>query len=63
VMFEVVAMGQKPGQVTDGGTVLADQGTPAALAMAASGWAFAPDTGGTVWVKTGPGTHQVVIGP
>ena len=64
VMFEVVAMGSsKPGQVTDGGATLQDLGTAAALAAAPSGWAFAPDTGGTVWVKTGPGKHAVVISP
>jgi alpha-D-xyloside xylohydrolase len=63
VMFEVVAMGSKPSQVTDGGAALADQGTLAALEAAASGWAFTDDTGGTVWVKTGPGTHHVEISP
>jgi alpha-D-xyloside xylohydrolase len=61
VMFEVVAMGAKPKAVTDGGSPLSDQGTLAALEMAASGWAYAPDASGTVWVKTGPGSHQVLI--
>jgi alpha-D-xyloside xylohydrolase len=63
VMFEVVAMGSKPGAVTDDGAPLADQGTEAALAAATSGWAFTTDTGGTVWVKTAPGAHQVEISP
>jgi len=63
VMFEVVAMGTRPGAVTDGGAALVDQGSLAALEAAASGWAFTADTGGTVWVKTGPGRHQVAIGP
>jgi alpha-D-xyloside xylohydrolase len=61
VMFEIIAMGNKPQGVTDGGSPLGDQGTLAALEMAASGWAYASDVGGTVWVKTGPGSHHVVI--
>jgi alpha-D-xyloside xylohydrolase len=63
VMFEVVATATKPGHVTDNGAPLTDAGTAAALATAASGWAYAPDTGGTVWVKTAAGKHQVVISP
>jgi alpha-D-xyloside xylohydrolase len=63
VLFEAIAMGQKPGQVTDGGSALTDVGTLAALETATSGWAFGPETGGTVYVKTGPGTHQVTITP
>ncbi len=63
VMFEVVARGSKPATVTDDGAALADQGTTAALEAATSGWAFTTDTGGTVWVKTPAGTHQVVISP
>ena len=63
VMFEVVAMGTKPGSVTDGGAALADLGTLAALEAAATGWAFTADLGGTVYVKTAPGEHHVEIGP
>jgi alpha-D-xyloside xylohydrolase len=63
VMFEVVAMGQKPSAVTDRGVALADQGTLAALEAASSGWAFAPDLGGVVYVKVPPGVHQVQITP
>jgi alpha-D-xyloside xylohydrolase len=66
VMFEVVAMGAKPAKVTDGSAPLPDEGTSdalAALPAGASGWAFATDTGGTVWVRTAPGTHRVEISP
>jgi alpha-D-xyloside xylohydrolase len=63
VMFEVVGRGTKPSQVSDGGSALADQGTLSALEASASGWAFTTDTGGTVWVKTGPGVHQIQISP
>jgi alpha-D-xyloside xylohydrolase len=62
-MLEVVAMGTKPGQVTADGLPLADQGTLEALEAAFSGWAFGSDTGGTVWVKAGPGDHVVEISP
>ncbi len=63
VMFEVVAPGKKPSHVSDQGAPLADQGTLDALEAAPSGWAYTADTGGTVWVKTGPGSHQVEISP
>ncbi len=66
VMFEVVAMGKKPAHVRDvtgAPASLTDRGTLAALEAAPSGWAFTTDTGGTVWVKTGPGAHQVEISP
>jgi hypothetical protein len=62
-MFEVVGRGTKPGKVTDGPATLVDQVTLAALEAAPAGWAYTSDTGGTVWVKAGPGAHTVEIGP
>lgn len=60
-MFEVIGVSAKPTGVTDGGTALAEVATLADLEAAPSGWTRATDTGGTVWVKTGPGTHAIVV--
>jgi hypothetical protein len=61
VVFEVIAAGGKPLSVTDGGKALSEVADVAALTAATSGWAHAPDAGGTVLVKVGAGTHAVEI--
>jgi len=61
VVFELVGMGKKPSEVTDGGAKLAEQATLAALETAASGWVFVPEVGGTVFVKVGSGKHAVSV--
>jgi alpha-D-xyloside xylohydrolase len=63
VMFEVIATRAAPSSVTDNGTALAHASSLGALEAAASGWTFTSDTGGTVWVKTGAGSHAVVLVP
>jgi alpha-D-xyloside xylohydrolase len=60
-LFEVVGVAQKPTAVADGGAPLTEAATIADLEAAASGWAYTTDTGGTVWVKTGPGAHTVTV--
>jgi alpha-D-xyloside xylohydrolase len=60
-LFEAIGMAKKPTAVGEGSTPLAEVASLAALEMAASGWAYAPDTGGTVFVKVGPGTHSVSV--
>ena len=61
VMWEVVATGKKPGGVSESGAALAEKATLADLEAAASGWAFSAEMGGTVYVKTAPGSHTVEI--
>ncbi|APR86794.1 Alpha-glucosidase [Minicystis rosea] len=63
VLFEVVAMGKKPSQVTDGGTPLEEAASLAALETSTSGFAWSSDLGGTVYVKTPSGAHTVEIVP
>jgi alpha-D-xyloside xylohydrolase len=60
-VFEVIALGAKPASVTDGGKALSAVADAAALDLAASGWAYLPDAGGTVLVKVGPGAHSVAV--
>jgi alpha-D-xyloside xylohydrolase len=62
-LFEVIAAGARPSKVTEGATALTDRGTLAGLEAAPSGWAYAADLGGTVYVKTGAGKHAVEIAP
>jgi alpha-D-xyloside xylohydrolase len=61
VVFEVIALGKKPGSVTDGGKALSEVADAAALDAAASGWTYLPDAGGTALVKVGPGAHAVAV--
>jgi alpha-D-xyloside xylohydrolase len=63
VMFEVVAMGAKPTSVSDGGAPLVEIGTLADLEKADSGWTFAPDLGGVVYVKVPAGEHAIIVTP
>jgi hypothetical protein len=63
VMFEVIGVAKMPSQVTDGGSPVAMQASVAALTAAGSGWTYTSDTGGTVWVLTGAGTHAVTLLP
>jgi alpha-D-xyloside xylohydrolase len=61
VIFEVIAAGARPTAVTDRGAPLAEAASLEALLAAPSGWAFAGDAGGTVWIKAGPGDRAIVI--
>jgi alpha-D-xyloside xylohydrolase len=61
VVFEVIAAGAKPASVTDGGKALSAVADAAALDLAASGWVYLPDAGGTVLVKVGPGAHAALV--
>jgi alpha-D-xyloside xylohydrolase len=62
VMFEVIGLGSAPASVVDGSTALGSQAGLAALEAAPSGWFFDPAlTGGTLFVKLPPGTHDVTV--
>lgn len=61
VMFEVIAQGKKPAQVTRDGAALAEVASVDALSQGGSGWAWSSDAGGTVYVKTPAGDHAVEI--
>jgi alpha-D-xyloside xylohydrolase len=61
VMFEVIAQGKKPAQITRNGAALVEAASLDALAQAASGWAWSSDAGGTVFVKTPAGDQSVEI--
>ena len=63
VMFEVIAMGNKPSSVMEGNVSLAEAASLAELEALPSGWAHAPEAGGTVYVKTAPGKMAVTIMP
>jgi len=62
-LFEVMAMESKPGSVTDGGAPLGEKADLAALEAAVDGWWWEAGRGGILWVKVGPGDHQVVVKP
>ncbi|MEP7121572.1 MAG: TIM-barrel domain-containing protein [Byssovorax sp.] len=61
VVFEVIALGAKPTSVTDGGKALSAVADAAALDLAASGWVYLPDAGGTALVKVTAGAHTVAV--
>jgi alpha-D-xyloside xylohydrolase len=63
VMFEVIAMGDKPSSVKEGSAALPEAGSLAELEAMPAGWAYASDTGGTVYVKAAPGKRAVTIVP
>lgn len=63
VVFEVIAQGKKPAQVTDGGSPIPEAGTLDVLEKAPAGWFWSSDTGGTVYVKAPAGPRQLEILP
>ena len=63
VMFEVVGHGPAPSEVSEGGNPLAEAGSLDELTQAASGWVWVAEAGGTVYVKTAPGSREVLVAP
>ena len=59
-VFEVIGVAS-PAQVSEGDKGLTKAASPAALEMAATGWAWAPDVGGTLWIKLAGGAHTVTV--
>ena len=60
VLFEAIASGPAPASVTADGRALAEVAVDA-LSEVDSGWAWEEATGGTLWVKVGPGEHAVTV--
>lgn len=60
-VFEVIALGARPAEVSLGGAALAEVADAAALEAAASGWFFGDGAGGTAWIKVGPGAADVEV--
>lgn len=60
VLFEAIASGAAPLGVSASGRALAEVALEA-LSEVDSGWAWEEATGGTLWVKVGPGDHEVVV--
>ncbi len=60
-VFEVIGVAA-PAQVVEGDAPLTKVASPAALDQVASGWVHAPELGGTLWVKLGPGAHTITAG-
>jgi len=63
VMFEVIASGEKPGAVSDGGNPLMEAASLDMLEKQASGWTYTNESGGTLYVKTAPGQHLIDVKP
>lgn len=63
VMFEVIAMGNKPSAVTEGGNALPEATSLAELEKVPSGWVHTAEAGGTVYVKVPPGKRTAMIVP
>jgi len=62
LLFEVIGFSAKPSSVKDGSVAVAEQPDLASLGSAPSGFAYDPAvTGGTLYVKVGPGAHSVVV--
>jgi alpha-D-xyloside xylohydrolase len=61
VVFELVALGQKPTAVTESGTAVPAMADRAAFDAATTGWLWLPDVAGTALVKLPAGTHTVTI--
>ncbi len=61
-VFEVVGFGtDKPASVTTQGTTLVETNSFAELDEVAAGWYFAPETGGTLWVKAQGGSIELEV--
>ena len=57
-VFEVIGLGTKPASVTVDGQPLSEA---ADLDAAAEGYSYTDETGGTLWVKLGPGERAVTV--
>ena len=62
VLFEVLAIGDRPGSVREGSTALPEKTSLAELEAVESGWFFDPARGGSLYVKVTAGSHLVEVG-
>lgn len=60
-VFEVVALGQKPTAVTEGGLAIPEVSSRAALDAATTGWTWGSEIGGTALIKVPAGPHEVTL--
>ncbi|PSM30621.1 hypothetical protein, partial [Haliangium sp. UPWRP_2] len=62
VLFEVLAIGDRPGSVREGSTALPEKTSLAELEAVESGWFFDPARSGSLYVKVTAGSHVVEVG-